>query len=212
MERLLDRLAAAPTGLKIGLLAGLALLLTVVNYFLVAIPTFGAPVSEIDDKIEVAGREQKKLDQEYEEKRAIANHLEDFRREKEQLQERLREALAQLPEDKRIDELLLQLQDRAVKAGLEILTIEPQPPVVEGFYARIPIPMSVQGDYHEIATFLDGIGRLQRIVNVNNLSFEQPKDQSGRVVLTARFLATTFMFVDPKDQPQPAKPAPGAKR
>jgi type IV pilus assembly protein PilO len=130
------------------------------------------------------------------------------------LEQRLQDALAELPDDKRIDELLQLLQDRATKAGLEILTIEPQPQVPESFYARIPIPMSVQGGYHEIAAFLDAIARLQRIVNVNNLSFDQPKDAAGRVVLTARFLATTFMFVEAKAAAgAPTQPAPGgAKR
>ncbi len=207
MEKLLERIAGAPTGLKIGVVAAFAVLVTAVNYFAVGIPTFGAPVSELDQKIEVAARESRKLDQEYEEKKAIANNLNQFRREKELLEERLRDALAELPNDKRIDELLQQFQDRATKAGVEILTIEPQAQVVEGFYARLPIPIAVQGDYHEIATFLDGIGRLQRIVNVNNLTFDQPKDLSGRVVLNAKFLATTFMFVDAKDQP-----AQGAKK
>ena len=65
--------------------------------------------------------------------------------------------------------------------------------------------MSVQGDYHEIATFLDAVGRLRRIVNVNNLNFDSPRDQKGKVLLTAKFLATTFMFTDAD-----AKPAPKA--
>ncbi len=210
MEKLIERIASARPALKIGVLVAIAAAITVLTYFVVAIPTFGAPVSEIDGKILVAGREQAKLDQEYAEKQAIANNLNQFRREKEQLEEQLKEALAELPDDKRIDELLLQLQDRATKAGIEILTIEPQSQVNEGFYARIPIPMSVVGDYNEIATFLDGVGHLQRIVNVNNFTFDQPNNRSGRVVLSAKFLATTFMFVDPKTQPPPK--AAGAKK
>jgi type IV pilus assembly protein PilO len=72
--------------------------------------------------------------------------------------------------------------------------------------------MTVQGNYHEVATFLDSVGRLRRIVNVNNLTLEQPKDQNGKMVLTAKVLATTFMFVDPGSAADPknaktAKPA-----
>ena len=208
MEQLIERVAKARRAVKIAVLAVAIAAVTALNYFVIGFPTFGKSIAELEQRIQAGQREQKKLDADYAEKQAIANNLNEFRREKEVLEQRLREALAELPDDKRIDELLQLFQDRATKAGLDILTIEPQPQVSEGFYARIPIPMSVLGDYHEIATFLDAIGRLQRIVNVNNLTFEQPKDQAGRLVLTAKFLATTFMIVEPKD----AKPAPGAAK
>jgi len=207
MENLIERIAKAPTGAKIAVVAVVACAVTVLNYFVIGVPTFGDPISKLETRIQKATVEQKKLDQDYIEKQAIANNLNQFRREKEELEQRLQEALAELPEDKKLDELLQLFQDRATKAGLDILTIEPQAQVSEGFYARIPIPMSVQGNYHEVATFFDAIGRLRRIVNVSNLSFDQPKDHNGRVVLTAKFLATTFMFVDSKA----VKPAGAAK-
>ena len=205
MEKLIERIAKAPVGAKVAVVVVVAVAVTVLNYFVVGMPTFGASVSDMEKRIAIAEREQKKLDQDYIEKQAIANNLNQFRREKDLLEQRLQEALAELPEDKKLDELLQLFQDRATKAGLEILTIEPQKQVSEGFYARIPIPMAVVGNYHEIATFLDSVARFRRIVNVNNISFEQPKDQNGRVVVAAKFLATTFMFVE-------SKPAGGAAK
>jgi type IV pilus assembly protein PilO len=208
MENLIERIAKAPTGAKVAVVAAVAFAVTALNYFVIGMPTFSAPISEMEGRIQKAETAQKKLDQDYIEKQAIANNLNQFRREKELLEKRLEEALAELPNDKKLDELLQLFQDRATKAGLDILTIEPQPQKNEGFYASIPIPMSVQGNYHEVATFLDALGRLRRIVNVSGLAFDSPKDQNGKVVLTAKFLATTFMFVDPKD----AKPAAGAAK
>jgi type IV pilus assembly protein PilO len=208
MENLIERIAKAPTGAKIAVVAAVACAVTVLNYFVIGVPTFGASISSLETRMQKAAVEQKKLDQDYIEKQAIANNLNQFRREKELLEQRLQEALAELPNDKKLDELLQLFQDRATKAGLEILTIEPQPQKSEGFYASIPIPMTVQGTYHEVATFLDALGRLRRIVNVNNLVFDSPKDQGGKVVVNTKFLATTFMFVDSKD----AKPAAGAKK
>jgi type IV pilus assembly protein PilO len=43
------------------------------------------------------------------------------------------------------------------------------------------------------------VARLRRIVNVTNLSLDGAKDVNGRVLLNARFLATSFMFVEKKD-------------
>jgi type IV pilus assembly protein PilO len=157
----------------------------------------------METRIQRAKTEQVRLDREYIEKTSIANNLNQFRREKEILEERLRLALAELPEDKNIDELLQLFQDRAQKSGLEIGTIEPQGAVTERFYARIPIPMTVTGTFHEIATFFDALGRMQRIVNVTDISLGSPKDVGGKVLLNGKFLATTFMFVEAK--PQQAK-------
>jgi len=198
MEQLIEQIAKAPVGAKVAVVAIVAAIVTALNYFAVGVPTFGLSISDLEQRIHRAAGEQRKLDQDYIEKQAIANNLNQFRREKDLLEQRLQEALAELPDDKKLDELLQLFQDRASKSGLDILTIEPQAQVSEGFYARIPIPMSVQGNYHEIATFLDAIGRLRRIVNVDNITLGDPKDQGGKVVLTARFLATTFMFVESK--------------
>jgi type IV pilus assembly protein PilO len=205
MEQLIERIAKAAIGVKIAVVMAFACGVTAINYFAIGVPTLSPSISEMETKIASAETQQKRLDQDYIEKNAIANNLNQFRREKELLDQRLQEALSELPDDKKLDELLQLFQDRATKAGLEIQTIEPQGQVVEGFYARIPIPMTIQGNYHEIATFLDALGRLRRIVNVNNIALEQPRDQNGKVVLGAKFLATTFMFVDTKPPGGPAK-------
>jgi len=208
MEQLIERVAKAPLGAKVAVVAVIAVAITALNYFVVGFPTLDKPIQDLEARIQRAQAEQKKLDSDYIEKTAIANNLNQFRREKELLEQKLAEALSELPDDKKLDELLQAFQDRGTKAGVEILTIEPQAQQSEGFYARIPIPMTVQGNYHEIATFLDSLGRLRRIVNVNNLALDSPKDVNGKVVLTSKFLATTFMFVDSKD----AKPAAGAAK
>jgi type IV pilus assembly protein PilO len=215
MEKLIERVAKAPLGLKVGLVAGLVVLLTAANYLAAGVPRVGPSIMQLESQVASLDVQQRKLDGDLIEKTAIANNLNQFRREKELLDQRLQEALAELPNAKNVDEILQLFQDRAQKSGLEIATIEPQPAVSEGFYARLPIPMSVTGSYHEIATFFDALGRLRRIVNVSNVAMDAPKEANGRVVVTARFLATAFMFVDPKDAPgataKPAAPAGSAK-
>ena len=196
MEQLIDRVAKAAVSVKVGIVAGAIAVLTALNYFAFGMNA-GPSISTIEDRLRAAQAEQATLEKEFIEKTAIANTLNQFRREKELLEQQLREALAELPEDKKIDELLQLLQDRAQKSGLQILTIEPQGATNEKFYARIPIPMTVTGNFHEIATFFDALGRMRRIVNVTEIQLDSPKDVNGKVVLSGKFLATTFMFVDP---------------
>ncbi len=195
MEKLIDQIVKAPLGMKVGVVAGAVALLVALNYFAVGM-NFGPSVSDLEDKIRQAKVRQERLEKEYIEKTGIANNLNQFRREKELLEQQLREALAELPEDKKIEDLLQLFQDRAYKAGLKIISIEPKPPVTERFYAKIPIPMSVTGNYHEIATFFDSLGRMRRIVNVSDVALDSPKDVNGKVILNGKFLVTSFMFVD----------------
>ncbi len=203
MDRILDAVSRAPMAAKAGVVAAIVVLLTVLNYFVFSLPTFGLSISETEQRIARVDAEQKRLDSDLIEKTAIANNLNQFRREKELLEQRLQEALAELPEEKKIDELLQLFQERARKAGLEISSIEPMPEVNEGFYARVPIAMVVSGNFHEIVTFYDSLARLRRIVNVNDILLDSPKDTGGKVILNAKFLVTTFMFVQPKAATQP---------
>ena len=205
MEQLIERIAKTPLGLKIGVVAGALALVTALSYFVFSIP-WGPSISEVETRIKKTMVEQARLERDFTEKQAIANDLNRFRKEKELLEQRLAEALAELPEEKNIDELLQLFQDRAQKAGLEIATITPEAEKPEGFYARIPIPMTVTGNFHEIATFFDSLGRLRRIVNVSDISMTAPKDVGGKMVVDAKFLVTTFMFVNQ------AKTPPGAKK
>jgi type IV pilus assembly protein PilO len=207
MEQLIERIAKAPLGLKIGVVAGALALVTALSYFVFSIP-YGPSISEVETRIKKTIAEQARLERDFTEKQAIANDLNRFRKEKELLEQRLAEALSELPEEKNIDELLQLFQDRAQKAGLEIATIAPEAEKSEGFYARIPIPMTVTGNFHEIATFFDSLGRLRRIVNVSEISMSSPKEVSGKLVVDAKFLVTTFMFINQAKNP-PAGPRKG---
>ncbi len=198
MDRLIERIVKAPLAAKLGGVALVVLALTALNYFVISIPLLGQSVADVEQKIARTDADQKRLDNDLIEKTAIANNLNQFRRERELLEQRLQEALAELPEEKKIDELLQLFQERARKSGLEIASIEPQAEVSEGFYARVPINMAVTGNFHEIVTFFDSLSRLRRIVNVNNILLDTPKDAGGKVILNGKFLVTTFMFVQPK--------------
>jgi type IV pilus assembly protein PilO len=212
MDQLIERIARAPAGTKVGGLVAIVVAVTALNGLATGVPRLGDSIMDIEAKIEKADADQRRLDGDLIEKTAIANNLNQFRREKELLDQRLAEALAELPDEKNLDELLQLFQDRAAKAGLEITSIEPQGAASEGFYARIPMPMAVTGSFHEIATFFDAIGRLRRIVNVSNISMDSPKDTKGRVVVNAKFLATTFMFVKETPASKAPKTVAGGKK
>jgi type IV pilus assembly protein PilO len=114
------------------------------------------------------------------------------------LQQKLDEALSELPEAADLDELLGQLNEIGRKSGLEISAVEPAPEESAQIYVKIPIKMALTGNYHEIAMFLQSLANLRRIVNVNNIQLGSPSMKAEKVVLNTSFVATTFRFLDPK--------------
>jgi type IV pilus assembly protein PilO len=200
MEQYLDKIAKAPAGIKYGGLAGAVIALTAANFFLLVQPT--------EAKIKAQVEQRRKLDTDLGEKSEIAQNLNERRREMDVLEQKLAEALTELPEKKEIDELLAQLNDVGKKSGLEISRVEPGKESISGteFFARIPIKMTVSGNYHEISMFLQEVANMRRIVNVNGIALAEPTVKNEKVVLESTFVATTFRFVD-----QPAAQDPKQK-
>jgi type IV pilus assembly protein PilO len=182
--------------MKYGGLAGIVLLLSALNFFLVIQP--------LQDQIGEQQNQQRALDRQLAEKQEIAQNLNERRREMDILEQKLAEALTELPEKKDIDELLAQLNDVGRKSGLEISRVEPGAETPATFFAKIPVKMAVSGNYHEIAMFLQEIANMRRIVNVNNIKLSSPILKNEKVVLSSEFLATTFRFVE---QPKTTPPA-----
>jgi type IV pilus assembly protein PilO len=188
MEQLLERINKLALPAKAGILAAIVVATTAGCYF--------GLISDIEDQIDALKAKQAGLVRTLAEKQEIADNLNDRRREMDQLDQRLQDALTELPERKDMDELLAQLNDVGKKAGLEITKIVPGAEAVESFYAKIPVSMSVVGNYHEIAVFLQEVSNMRRIVNINNLKLSVKSAKNEKVILGSDFLATTFRFND----------------
>lgn len=206
MDKIIEQLNKASNPVKYGGLAAAVVLLTIGNYF--------GLVSDIEDTIVRQKAQQTTLDLTLTEKQAIAQNLNEKRLEMDRLEQKLADALTELPDKKDLDELLAQLNDVGRKAGLEISAVEPGSESSVGFYNKIPIKMTVQGNYHEIAMFMQEVANLRRIVNVSNIKLGILSNAStaggDKVLLAGDFQATTFRFVESSGKPA-AKGKTGSK-
>lgn len=190
MEQLIERINKLAMPAKAGIIAGIILVITAGTYFLV--------IADLDESIAAIKADQAGKEITLAEKQAIADNLNERRKEMDALDQKFQEALTQLPEKKDIEELLAQLSDVGKKSGLEISKVIPGGEASEGFYSRIPISMAVSGNYNEIAMFLQEIANLRRIVNVSDLKLAAPTLKGDKVMLNSDFMATTFRFTDTK--------------
>jgi type IV pilus assembly protein PilO len=188
MDEIINRLLKAPPLYRWGGLAVAAVLVTLANFLLF--------VNPVEGNIQQQQARQRALDAQLQEKSEIAQNLNERRREMDVLQQKLDEALSELPEQADVDELLAQLNDVGRKSGLEISTVEPTAEQPAQIYVKIPIRMSVTGNYNEVALFLQEVANMRRIVNVNNIRLGTPQLRAEKVVLNADFIATAFRFLD----------------
>ncbi len=110
------------------------------------------------------------------------------------------QAQAQLPEQKEIPELLRQVSRLGQDSGLEVLLFRQQPEQPHELYTEVPVQMSVRGGYHDIAMFFDQVRRLDRIVNVADVSMKEPRLTSNQVSIDASFSATTYRFLSEEER------------
>ncbi len=188
MKELLDRILQLPKGQKFGLLIGLLLVLGAFYQMFLYSPR-AIRITQLKEEIENARNDRIR-------KRKLTANLPKLKQESQQLEGMLREAVAQLPDKKEIPELLSSISSRASEAGLQILTFRPRGENLRDFYAEIPVDIVVRGGFHSVVKFFDEVGRLDRLVNIQNIGIRNPQVKDGALSVDTSSQATTFRFLD----------------
>jgi type IV pilus assembly protein PilO len=191
MQNFFDRIAALSMGIKLGVIAGVVVLLTGGYWYF-----FYGDMLDEQAQLEKDGTRLEKEKKDYEKRKQ--EYL-AFRNEVNSLLEEQKELLRVLPKADDIEQFIENVQAQIELSGLsKVESVREAAQPVE-MYVKIPIRMSLTGTYHQINHFFKQVGELKRIVNIEDLSLdpvqlgvapEQPNQ------LKANFTATTFMFTD----------------
>jgi type IV pilus assembly protein PilO len=118
--------------------------------------------------------------------------------------------------DMDIPDLLKDISEKGRKSGLEIKKFEPgeEADVPNNNYVKqLPIVMSVEGGFHEVAIFFDKLSSMERIVHVKNITIQIEKETPSDVSLTVEGKVVTFRFLNDDEKSEIAeKQAQEAKR
>ena len=136
-----------------------------------------------DSLAQLAGKEEQ-LKQEFATKQAKAVNLEALQQQLDEMQDMLRQLLRQLPSRTEMPELLVDISQTALSAGLETELFQPGAEIPKDFYAEKPIQLRMVGNYHQFGTFISGVASLPRVVilTLHDVSLT-PKDKNGTLVL-----------------------------
>jgi type IV pilus assembly protein PilO len=103
--------------------------------------------------------------------------------------------LRQLPGRTEVPNLLVDISQVGVGAGLEEKLFQPSPEIKKDFYAELPIKIRLTGSYHQMGEFVSGIAALPRIVTLEGIAI-RPENKNYYDNLSFELTAKTYRYLD----------------
>jgi type IV pilus assembly protein PilO len=144
-------------------------------------------------ELDQAKQEEIALRSQFETKQKKVAALDAYRAQLEEMQESFGAMLRQLPNKSEVANLLNDISQTRLAAGLEEELFQPSAEQNKEFYAELPISMQVVGTYHQMGGFASGISQLPRIVTLSNVQLSPLGDKSR---LRMNVTAKTYRYLD----------------
>ena len=197
MNQILDAILERSIAQKVAIL-GVSVILVAALYYSFLFSPKADELAKLADSVEIARNEKTVKTQK-------AANLSRLRQDLQRLDAELKKAIAQLPEKKEIPELLSSISSKAQQSGLDVLLFRPRPESYQEFYAEVPVDITVKGNFHNTVNFFDDVGRMDRLVNIDNIGFKNPTVSGDSVVLETTSVATAFRFLDEAERKKVAE-------
>ena len=148
--------------------------------------------------LERVERKEGDLKQEFENKQAKAANLDAYRQQLAEMRESFGAMLRQLPNKSEVADLLVDVSQTGLAAGLEFELFQPAGEVPKDFYAELPIKIRVTGGYHEFGEFISGLAALPRIVTIHDVQIKPRgrNQQGGEAALALDATVKTYRYLD----------------
>ncbi|WP_133135795.1 type 4a pilus biogenesis protein PilO [Legionella rowbothamii] len=163
-ELTLETMGQWPKSVKTGMLLGLSGLILILGYCLVI-------HDNLSSYMELHAQEII-LKADFETKQRQVVNLDAYRHQLFKLKEQFTPLLRYLPVDNELYGLLEKISKIGMISGLKFLLFAPQAEEVHGFYTILPIKISIEGDYFQLASFLSQITTMERIVTFHDFSIK----------------------------------------
>ncbi len=142
--------------------------------------------------------DEQKLRGEFRDKHSKAVNLEVYKQQLTDIERSFGAMLRQLPGKTEVPNLLVDISQTGLAAGLEEKLFQPQAEQKKDFYAELPIKIRLTGNYHEFGAFVSGIAALPRIVTLHDISIK-PDSKDAYDVLTLDLTAKTYRYLDEEE-------------
>ena len=190
---------AWPLAPRIATLIGLFALVLAAGWFLVC--------NEAIETFELKQQEETKLRDDFLSKKRQSVNLDLYVQQLNEIDRSFGALLKQLPNKAEVESLLIEVNQSGMGRGLQFELFKPSPEIVKDFYAELPISVKLTGNYHDFGAFAADIGRLSRIVTLNNVAITPAKDGT----LTMDAVTKTFRYLDESELAARRKATQAAK-
>jgi len=184
LEALFKKAEKLKRGHRILIFAGTLFLLSGAFYYFVYMPNT-AEINRIENEIA-------DLKQRIAVTKAKIKNLAKFRDEYARVEKQFQEALKILPDKREIPTLLAGISQLGIDSKLQFRLFRPGTETPQDFYVKIPVSIEVGGKYRDVALFFDKVRRMDRIVNIVNISMN-PKTPLSTDLVT-KCTAVTYRF------------------
>ena len=154
-------------------------------------------------------QEEAKLKDEFVNKKQQAINLDLYKQQLNEIDRSFGALLKQLPNKAEVEALLVEINQAGLGRGLSFELFRPGGEVVRDFYAELPVTVRLTGSYHDFGAFASDIGKLPRIVTLNNIVIAPPAGKDGNLVLDAT--VKTFRYLDEEELAKNKKRGGGKK-
>jgi type IV pilus assembly protein PilO len=162
---------------------------------------------------EEIGRVQKQItdtDTKLKEAKKKAAELDSWKEKWAEKQKEFEVVMTALPDKQEIPALLGDISAAGRNSGLVFNRFAPQGEIVRDFYAEIPVAISISGPYERLTMFFDKIAKMDRVVNIKNISMSMKRSGGkrgkkgggnvGPAQIDVECTAVTYRFLSESEQ------------
>lgn len=139
------------------------------------------------------------LREEFQNKQGRAANLEPLKQQLAQMEVMLQQMLRQLPSKNEMPDLIVDISQTALAAGINNELFQPGAESQREFYAEKPIQLRMVGTYHQFGAFVSGVASLPRVVimTMHDISLQPKAGADGPLVLSGT--VKTYRYLDDEE-------------
>ena len=150
-------------------------------------------------RLDRAEQEEVELKASFEKKQRKAANFNAYKEQLAEIERSFGTMLRQLPGKTEIPNLLVDISQTGLAAGLQEELFQPESEIRKDFYAEKPIKMRLTGSYHEFGRFVSDIAALPRIVTLHDIEISPQRPDVIEDALILKVTAKTYRYLDDND-------------
>jgi len=176
-------------------LAFRAAVIVIIFLLVVGLGVYWTIIQDKKPLLDRAVADQTELELTFENKQRKAANYDAYKEQLAEIEQSFGTMLRQLPGETEIPNLIVDISQTGLAAGLQENLFQPQPEIPKDFYAEKPIKIRLSGGYHEIANFVSGIAGLPRIVTLHDITITR-EDENMFDQLSLEVTAQTYRYLE----------------